>query len=114
MPTASRSAAPFSQHRTSLPVKLHPAPRAEEAVLTIHRRSRSHHGATLQTLGHAAEHLAARSFAAEATDAGDREATHILMRLSREVFDDYVRLTRQRHPVADWIMGQAVRVYGAA
>jgi hypothetical protein len=44
----------------------------------------------------------------------EREAIHILQRLSREIFDDYVAMTQQRHPVTDWIMNQAVRLYGAA
>ena len=46
--------------------------------------------------------------------AGDREAVRMLMRLSREVFDEYAVITSQRHPISDWVMEKAVRVYGAA
>ena len=84
--------------------------------LTIHRRSATHHGSTLRTLGHAAEYLVnSRLFSLEVMEtAGDREAVRILMRLSREVFNEYVVLASHSHPVADWIMDKAVRVYGAA
>jgi hypothetical protein len=87
----------------------------KEAILAINRKTKSHHGSTLRTLGRAAEHLAkSNSFLATCPDRGDREAIHILMRVSREVFEEYADITRQRHPVTDWIMSQAVRVYGAA
>ena len=59
--------------------------------LTIHRVTRTHHGRTLLMLGHAAEYLAdSRRFSARgrATDS-DNEAIHILMGLSRTVFDEY-------------------------
>ncbi|MBS1822236.1 MAG: hypothetical protein JST61_09715 [Acidobacteria bacterium] len=114
MPTASPNEAPFSQGTRHHLAKSSAFEPTEETILTIHRRSRSHHGATLRTLGHAAEYLAARSFTGNVHSASDREAIHVLMRLSRDVFDDYARLTRRHHPVADWIMGQAVRIYGAA
>src|SRR5438309_1364373 len=59
----------------------------ENTRLTIHRRTASHHGSTLRTLGHAAEYLAAsRAACIEVVDAAaEREAIHILMRLSRQV-----------------------------
>lgn len=84
--------------------------------LTIHRRTSSHHGRTLRILGHAAEHLTSSiNFSRDNHDtAATLEAIHILLRLSREVFDDYARTNDQHHPVADWLMRQAVRVYGAA
>ncbi|WP_035349235.1 hypothetical protein [Edaphobacter aggregans] len=58
--------------------------------LTIHRLSASHHGDTLRTLGHAAEYLVnSRPFSPEIEEtADDREAVRILIRLSREVFDE--------------------------
>jgi hypothetical protein len=59
--------------------------------LTIHRVTKTHHGRTLLMLGHAAEYLAdSRRFSApgRATDS-DNEAIHILMGLSRSVFDEY-------------------------
>jgi hypothetical protein len=46
--------------------------------------------------------------------AGDREAVRILMRLSREVFDEYAAIAAQHNPIADWVMEKAVRLYGAA
>jgi hypothetical protein len=49
-----------------------------------------------------------------AQQAADREAIHILMRLSREIFDDYAATNHKRRPITDWLMSQAVRVYGAA
>lgn len=89
---------------------------SEETRFTIHRRTASHHGRTLQTLGHAAEYLAEsmRDDLDPAHQAADREAIHILMRLSREIFDDYVAANHKRRPITDWLMSQAVRVYGAA
>jgi hypothetical protein len=88
----------------------------EDTRLTIHRRTTSHHGNALRTLGHAAEYLIeSRSASIDAmATAAEREATHILMHLSRNVFDEYVAMTQQRHPVTDWIMNQAIRIYGAA
>jgi hypothetical protein len=50
----------------------------------------------------------------EGSGSGDRDAIRILMRLSREVFDEYAVSTQQRHPIADWIMNRVVRIYGAA
>lgn len=114
MPTASLKESPFSQNVLHHLAKPHFASCSEETVRTIHRRTKSHHGAALRILGHAAEYLSARPFAVESPDAGDLKAAHILMRLSREVFDDYASSTRRHHPVADWIMDQAVRIYGAA
>lgn len=84
--------------------------------LTIHRRSETHHGLTLRTLGHAAEYLASSRIASmDAREAAaNREAVHILMRLSREVFDEFAELHQPRHRITDWLMRQVVRVYGAA
>jgi hypothetical protein len=57
--------------------------------LTVHRITKTHHGRTLLMLGHAAEYLVdSRRFQATANDS-DNEAIHILMGLSRSVFDDY-------------------------
>jgi hypothetical protein len=76
---------------------------------TIHRVSTTHHGKTLRTLGHAAEYLASSGVAPSSSE---REAIHILMRLSREVFDDYAAVGRQRHPVADGLMSLMIRLLG--
>jgi hypothetical protein len=84
--------------------------------VTIHRLTESHHGGTLRTLGHAAEYLiATRAIAFDQPETkADREALRILRELSRRVFDEYAERSRQHHPVTDWIMSQAVRVYGSA
>jgi hypothetical protein len=51
----------------------------------------THHGRTLLMLGHAAEYLVdSRRFLARGkVTASDNEAIHILMGLSRSVFDEY-------------------------
>ena len=58
---------------------------------TIRRTTGTHHGGTLLMLGHAAEHLASsRRFVFEETGkSSDDEAIHILMSLSRDVFEEY-------------------------
>jgi hypothetical protein len=84
--------------------------------LTVHRRTVSHHGRALRTLGHAAEYLVnSRAFSIERPGTiADSEAVRILMRLSREVFEEYAAITSQHHTVTDWIMNRAIRIYGAA
>jgi hypothetical protein len=84
--------------------------------LTIHRQTSSHHGRALRTLGHAAEYLVkTRSVSSSrAKSATDNEAVHVLMRLSREVFEEYAAITVHRHPVTDWVINRAIRIYGAA
>lgn len=84
--------------------------------LTVLSQSRSHHGDSLRMLGHAAEYLVdSRMFSPEIPETmGDREAVHILMRVRREVFDEYAVIADRRHSVTDWGMGRAVRIYGAA
>jgi hypothetical protein len=59
--------------------------------LTIHRLSRTHHGRTLLMLGHAAEYLidSRRFEPMDKTAVADHEAVHILLGLSRSVFDEY-------------------------
>ena len=110
MPTAS-----FSKNKPDGPREPSSPEPAKEPLRTIHRRTDSHHGSTLRTLGHAAEYLAASEPSPlEHRDAGDPEAIHILMRLSREVFEEYVRMTQRHHSVIDWMMNQAIRIYGAA
>ena len=74
--------------------------------LTIYRRSKTHHGRTLLMLGHAAEHLVGNQglFAGKAENKADAEAVHILMRLSREVFDDYAKSVTVNRPVSYFVM----------
>jgi hypothetical protein len=77
-----------SQIPTTLSVANDPA---DGADLTIHRVTKTHHGRTLLMLGHAGEYLVnSRRFLGQGkvTDS-DIEAIHILMGLSRSVFDEY-------------------------
>lgn len=77
--------------------------------LTIHRRTDTHHGVTLRLLGHAAEHLVeSRRFDLQSSKADD-EAIHILMHLSREVFEQYAEGVAVRRRFRDWLMEKAVR-----
>jgi hypothetical protein len=64
---------------------------ADVPDLTIHRITKTHHGRTLVSLGHAAEYLAnsRRFLLREKMNDSDNEAIHILMSLSRRVFDEY-------------------------
>ncbi len=57
--------------------------------LTIHRITRTHHGRTLLTLGHAAEHLAEsrRYSSRKGNREANVEAIHILMAASRMVLE---------------------------
>jgi hypothetical protein len=76
--------------------------------LTIHRRTDTHHGATLRLLGHAAEHLIESGrFDFRAAKAND-QAVHILMRLSREVFEEYAEGVAVRRRFHDWLMNRVV------
>lgn len=79
--------------------------------LTIHRRTDTHHGATLRVLGHAAEYLVeSRRFDMRATKADDA-AVHILMRLSREIFEEYAESVAARRRFHDWLMDKVVQQY---
>ena len=81
--------------------------------LTIHRITSTHHGRTLLTLGHAAEYLAnSRRYSTEKVDrAANVEAIHILMELSRSVFEDFAEQRSAGRKVEDWLIGRAVRLF---
>jgi len=81
--------------------------------LTIHRITSTHHGRTLLTLGHAAEYLAnSRRYSTEKVDqAANVEAIHILMELSRSVFEDFAEQRSAGRKVQDWLIGRAVRLF---
>jgi hypothetical protein len=84
--------------------------RADASNLTIRRISKTHHGRTLQILGHATEYLvnSRRFLVVESGDAAaDDEAVRILMRLSSSVFRDYAESVKVRRPVEDFLMGCA-------
>ena len=77
--------------------------------LTTYRISKTHHGRTLQTLGHAAEYLVHSRQFLERGRAGraDDEAVRILRRLSSEVFREYAEGVKIRRPIEDLVMGCA-------
>lgn len=82
------------------------------AQLTIHRITKTHHGRTLLTLGHAAEYLA-NSLQVTAPgwdDAASVEAIHILMGLSRRVFEEFAEQASQKRRVGDWVIDRVVRL----
>jgi len=81
--------------------------------LTIHRITSTHHGRTLLTLGHAAEYLAnSRRYSTEKVDhAANVEAIHILMELSRNVFEDFAERRTVSRRLEDWLIEGAVRLF---
>jgi hypothetical protein len=81
--------------------------------LTIHRITRTHHGRTLLMLGHAAEHLAnSRRYSTEKVDhASSVEAIHILMELSRSVFEDFAERSTLSRRLEEWVIECAVRLF---
>jgi len=85
-----------------------PAPK--NADLTIHRITRTHHGRTLLTLGHAAEYLAnSRRYSIQAFDnKSDDEAIHILMGLSRTVFEDFAQHPAWTRRFWNWVVERVV------
>ena len=81
--------------------------------LTIHRITNTHHGRTLLTLGHAAEYLAnSRRYSAEKYDHNAHvEALHILMGLSRGVFEEFAERRGVSRRAQDWVVERAVRLF---
>jgi hypothetical protein len=81
--------------------------------LTIHRLTRTHHGRTLLMLGHAAEYLVnSRRYAVrgKATDSDD-EAVHVLMGLSRVVFDEYAEGVSKGRGLDELVLGCVTRLF---
>jgi hypothetical protein len=80
--------------------------------LTIHRITETHHGRTLLMLGRAAEYLVnSRRYSTRAYDrAAEVEAIHILMGLSRSVFEEYAERRTLQRRFQDWLIERAVRV----
>ncbi len=80
--------------------------------LTIRRITRTHHGRTLLTLGHAAEYLASsRRYSTGRLDyEANVEAVHLLMGLSRSVFDEFAEQRRLHCRLQDWLVERVVRV----
>lgn len=76
--------------------------------LTVRRITKTHHGRTLQVLGHAAEYLVhSRAFSERTGSKADKEAVRILRRLSSAVFLEYAESVRTRRPIEDFVMGCA-------
>ena len=81
--------------------------------LTIHRITKTHHGRTLLTLGHAAEYLAnSRRYSTEKVDhEANVEAIHILMGLSRNVFEEFAERRTLNRRFEQWLVDRAVRLF---
>ena len=81
--------------------------------LTIHRITKTHHGRTLLTLGHAAEYLAnSRRYSPQEFDhAANVEAIHILMGLSRSVFEEFAARRTLNRRFEEWLVERAVRLF---
>jgi hypothetical protein len=81
--------------------------------LTIHRITNTHHGRTLLTLGHAAEYLAnSRRYSTQKYDhEADVEAIHILMELSRSVFEDFAERSTLSRRLEQWLIEPVVRLF---
>jgi hypothetical protein len=80
--------------------------------LTIHRITRTHHGRTLLLLGHAAEYLAnsRRFMAGETVKGAEEEAVHILMSLSRSVFEEYAEGNSGKRRLDQLVFGCVTRL----
>jgi hypothetical protein len=80
--------------------------------LTIHRITDTHHGRTLLRLGRAAEYLVnSRRYSARVYDReAEVEAVHVLMELSRTVFEEYAERRTLQRRFQDWVIERAVRV----
>jgi hypothetical protein len=79
--------------------------------LTIHRVTATHHGRTLLMLGHAAEYLVdTRRFLQATVSDSDNEAVHILMGLSRSVFDEYAEGASRGRRLDKLVLGCLTRL----
>jgi hypothetical protein len=103
---------PVMRNASSIPTLSPGASPSEAADLTIHRISQTHHGRTLLTLGHAAEYLAnSLRYSIEGFDnKADDEAIHILLELSRSVFEDFAQPETLSRQVWNWVVDRTVRL----
>jgi hypothetical protein len=101
-----------NRNASSVPTLSPGNPQPKNADLTIHRISQTHHGRTLLTLGHAAEYLAnSRRYSIQAFDnKSDDEAIHILMGLSRSVFEDLAQPATLTRRIWNWLVERVVRL----
>jgi hypothetical protein len=111
-PGPNRPAVVGSRKARSIPSLLEGRQATNPGDLTIHRITETHHGRTLITLGHAAEYLVnSRRYSAEKFDyEAHAEAVHILMGLSRSVFDEAVQPRKLHQRFQDWVVERVVRI----
>ncbi|HXC94585.1 MAG TPA: hypothetical protein VNU92_02745 [Edaphobacter sp.] len=83
-----------------------------EGDLTIHRITKTHHGRTLLTLGHAAEYLenSRRYWTRELNQEAHVEAIHILMGASQSLFREFAEPRKIHQRVQDFLVKQTVCV----
>ena len=81
--------------------------------LTIHRLTETHHGRTLLMLGRAAEYLVnSRRYSTRVVDReAEVEAVHLLMGLSRSIFEEYAERRTVQWRFQDWLIERAVRLF---
>jgi hypothetical protein len=102
-----------SRRAQAIPSLSHGRKASQTGDLTIHRITRTHHGRTLLTLGHAAEYLAnSGRYSSEKIDhASNVEAVHILMELSRSVFDEFAEGRTLSRRFEHWLIERAVGLF---
>jgi len=111
-PGPNRPALVASRKARSIPILSEGREATNPGDLTIHRITASHHGRTLLSLGHAAEYLVnSRRYSMEKFDfEAHAEAVHLLMGLSRSVFDEAVLPRKLHQRFQDWLVAGVVRV----
>ena len=107
--TFASNSSPSKGEFNTIPFPSFPVDPLGRPDLTIHRKTDTHHGATLQILGHAAEYIAESRRYMMSASKSDAEAIHILMRLSREVFEEYAEAVAVRTRFHDWVMDTMAR-----
>ncbi len=95
-----------------------PSPSGDRAAsnvgdLRIRRITKTHHGRTLLTLGRSAEYLAnSRRYSTGRFDhVAEVEAIHILMGLSRSVFEEFAERRTLNRRFEDWLIERAMRLF---
>jgi hypothetical protein len=111
-PGPNRPTVVASRKAGSIPSLLEGREATHAGDLTIHRITKTHHGRTLLTLGHAAEYLVnSRRYSMEGFDyEAHADAIHLLMGLSRSVFDEIAERRTLHERFQDWLVERIVRV----
>lgn len=111
-PGPNRPAVVASRKARSIPSLSEGREATHTGDLTIHRITETHHGRTLLMLGHAAEYLVnSRRYSTERFDyEAHAEAVHLLMGLSRSVFDEVAERRTLHQRFQDWLVERVVRV----